>query len=91
MSNFSNVGKRKASNKDRRKVKRHMKRMYAIMDELDEVAKAIYVSAVEWNEDNIAEVAAEHTNLIIDGMEKFLLLGKLTQVKEAHEARNNTK
>lgn len=83
MSNFSKTGKREQVREGKREVKKRMKAVYKIMDELEEVATAIDLADEEWDEDNILEIAANHTELKLDGLEKLLLLGKLQRRKDA--------
>jgi len=90
MSNFSRIGKREKIRKEKRMVKKHLKRMYAIMDELDELALDIHNAKEEWTEDNIEDIASQYSELQIAKMEKTMLLGKLTQLRD-NEAKDNTK
>ncbi len=88
MSNFSKIGKREQVREGKREVKKRMRAVYKIMDELEEVATAIDLANEEWTEENIIEIAANHTDLKLDGLEKLLLLGKLQRRKDA---KNNDK
>jgi hypothetical protein len=88
MSNFSKTGKREQVRESKREVKKRMRAVYKIMDELEEVATAIDLANEEWTEENIIEIAANHTELKLDGLEKLLLLGKLQRRKDA---KNNDK
>ena len=83
MSNFSKTGKREQVRESKREVKKRMRAVYKIMDELEEVATAIDLANEEWTEENIIEIAANHTDLKLDGLEKLLLLGKLQTRKDA--------
>ena len=83
MSNFSKTGKREQVRESKREVKKRMRAVYKIMDELEEVATAIDLADEEWTEENIIEIAANHTELKLDGLEKLLLLGKLQTRKDA--------
>lgn len=91
MSSFSKVGKREKTRNDKRLSKKHLKQMYVIMDELEIVAKEMHQAKEDWNEDNIAELAANYTELNIADMEKFMLLGKLSNLKVMDEAKDNSK
>ncbi len=81
---FSRKGYRQSMKSKIKLTKKHIKRFYQILHELDDVAKAIYKAypSDEYNEDDIVEVAKEFTDLSIDKMEKNILLSKLTQLAE---------
>lgn len=85
MSNFLHRGKREAKIAQNKEVKQRMKHIYDIMDELDDTAKRIYHAGVIWNEDNIQEVAQKYTDIKIESMEGFLLLGKLQNLTEHYD------
>jgi len=85
MSNFLKKGQRLQKAAEKKEVKKRIKRMYEIMNELDDVAISIIKSGEEYTEDTIAEVASKYTDLKIDAMEKFLLLGKLQNFKDNYE------
>jgi len=89
MSSFSNIGKRDKVRKEKRMGKKHLKRMYTIMDELDELALDIHNAKEEWTEDNIKDIASQYSDLHIAKMEKIMLLGKLNQLKE-NETKDNS-
>lgn len=88
MSSFNKVGERQKVRDEKRSVKRHMKAMYKIMDEVKLLAKEIHESDAEWTEDNIVDVASEFSELTISDMEKFLLLGNLQLLKNEVESDN---
>ena len=86
---FLRRGRREKIRVEKRMVKRHMKAMYSILGEVRELAKDIYNSKLEWNEDNIVEVASGFTDMKIADMEKFLLLGNLQMLKDEDKSNNN--
>lgn len=77
MSNFLKRGKRIKDVADKKQLKYRTKEFYKIIAELDVVAEKIKASGVKVNEDNIVKEANKYTDRVIDGMEQFLLLGKL--------------
>jgi len=88
MSNFNRTGRREQIRIDKRDVKKRMKAVYEIMDKLDTVAGNMYKSDVEYTEENIEELARPYTDLKLEGLEKFLLLGKLQTMKD-NETKDN--
>jgi len=82
MSNYFRIGKRESIKKQKKDVKKRLKRIYQIMDELDTIAAKIFQSGKECTEDNIIEVASEFTDLRIEGMETMMLMGKLQNLKD---------
>jgi hypothetical protein len=82
MSNYSRTGKREQLRVDKRDVKKRMKRVYEIMEILDGVAGNMYKPEIEYTEENIEEYARPYTDLTLEGLEKFLLLGKLHTIKD---------
>lgn len=84
---FLKKGKRAEKRLERRRTKKHMKAFYSIMGEVKQLAQTIHDSGVEWSEENIVEVAADFTELKIADMEKFLLLGNLSLLRD--EAKSN--
>ena len=91
MSSFSKAGKREMVREDKRNVKKHLKKMYQIMDTLEELSQIIHNEKEDWNEDNIEEVAARYTDITLGDMERFMLLGKLQNLKIQDEAADNSK
>ena len=85
MSSFLNKGKRLQKAKDKKEVKKRVKAMYVIMDELDTVASAIYKEHPDVNEDTLKDIVGDFTELKMGEFEQFILLGKLTQLKEYYE------
>jgi hypothetical protein len=87
MSNFFRKGARASLKKQKKEVQKRIKRIYQIMDELDEVAAKIFRTGKEWSEENIAELAYEFTDLKIEGLETMMLLGKLENLKEHYDGK----
>jgi phosphate-selective porin len=77
MSNYLKKGKRAAARKNRIALKKRMKEVYKIMDEMEIVARELYKSEIDISEDNVKEEASKYTERTIGEFEKFMLLGKL--------------
>jgi len=82
MSNFFKKGQRESLKKQKKDVKKRIKRIYQIMDELDVVAAKMFRTGKEVTEENVAELAYEFTDLKIEGMESMMLQGKIHNLKE---------
>jgi len=94
MSSFASVGLRQAKLAERKKTKAHMKAFYKILGEMDVVAKQLD-PFIEYNEENINEYVVPIYGRELDSMEKFVVLGKMHQLKEAlnekyEETKDNT-
>ena len=85
MSNFLNKGRRMQKVAEKKEVKKRIKHVYNIMEELDITAAKIYRSREPWGEHNIQEIARKHTDINIGSMEGFLLLGKLQNIVEHYD------
>jgi hypothetical protein len=80
MSNMLRKGKRIAARKNKKETKKHTKEFYKILGELDEVAEAMLDNEEvmeKLTDENLVELASEFTDLKIEGLEKFVLKGKL--------------
>jgi hypothetical protein len=95
MSNFIKQGLRQQKIKDKKEVKKRIKAIHSIMEELDEVAQAIILKDDEViTEDNIVEIASKYTDRPIEGYEKMILLSKLEsigKVKKENILKDETK
>ena len=80
MSSFLKGKKRQSESASRANTKKHIKHMYKILHELDEVAKKMIASGIMITDDNVEKEAAKYTTRTIGGYEKFILLGKTYQV-----------
>lgn len=79
MSNFLKQGARKAKVKDKKEVKRRTKEVYKILAEMEDVAQEMIKGDVIITEENIDEEASKYTDRVLGGLERFILLGKVTQ------------
>jgi predicted glycosyl hydrolase (DUF1957 family) len=79
MSSFSKRGYRNSLKSKMKLTKKHIKRFYEILHELDDVAKAIYEKYpnVEYSEDYLKNILPEFTELNIGKMEMNIILSKL--------------
>ena len=81
MSSFAKQQLRKSKQDERKEVKKRIKAINVIVNELDEVAQKILINEEETiTEDNIAEIASKYTAIKIEGFEKLILLSKLEQL-----------
>lgn len=64
-----------------KKVKKHVKAFYSIMHTMEEISKELDPT-LEYNEDNINDYVKPMLGRDLDSMEKFLILGKLSNTKE---------
>jgi hypothetical protein len=85
MSNFLKKGKREDVKSQKKDVKKRIKRIYQIMDELDNVAALIFMNKEDYTEENIKDIAGQYTDLTIEGMETMMLLGKLQNLEKHYE------
>jgi hypothetical protein len=78
-------GYRKATIEKSKVVKKHVKAFYGILGEMEFLANEINTihPTVEFTEENINEYAQPIYGRDLDGMEKFLVLGKI------HTQRDN--
>lgn len=85
MSSFLKKGIREAKVAKDKKVKKHVKAFYNIMGEMEILSKDLSnkYPEIEFTEDNINEYAQPIYGRELDGMEKFLVLGKLHHGKES--------
>ena len=91
MSSFLKQGQRKQKVLENKKTKAHVKAFYRILKEMETLSKQLDLS-IDYNEENINEYVKPIYGRDLDGMEKFLILGKLHSRKEdLNETQNNTK
>lgn len=79
MSSFAKRGYRESLKNKVKLTKKHIKRFYEILHELDDVAKAIYEKYpnTQYEEEDIKEILPEFTELNIGKMEMNIILSKL--------------
>lgn len=80
------IGLRQMKVAEDKKVKKHVKAFYSIMNTMEEISKELDPT-LEYTEDNINDYVKPMLGRDLDSMEKFLVLGKLHYGKE--ETRNN--
>lgn len=80
MSNFLKKGQRTSLIKHKKQSKKHLKRFYKILHELDLVAQAMITSGIAISEKNVVDEAAKYTDREIGNYEKMVLLAKVGQV-----------
>ncbi len=80
MSNFLAKGKRKANMRQKMSTRKHVKKFYKILHELDRVAAQMIQSGIYINDDNVVFEASKYTIRRIDTMERNILLTKVNQV-----------
>ena len=86
MSSFLKQGLRQQKQKDKKEVRKRIKAIYQIMEELDEVAQNIILKEGEViDENNIEEIASRYTDRKIEGYEKMILLSKLESIGKVNK------
>ena len=86
MSNFMKSGLRQMKVAEDKKVKKHVKAFYNILETMQSIAGELDPT-LEYTEDNINDYVKPMLGRDLDSMEKFLILGKLHYGKE--ETTNN--
>lgn len=81
MSNFMKKGLRTENNLKNKKVQKHLKAVYAIMDKFEELIPHLDLS-IEYDEENINEYINPILGRDLDNLEKFLVLGKIHYTKQ---------
>ena len=90
MSNYMKKGLRQMKVTEDKKVKKHIKGFYSIMNTIENISKELDLS-IEYTEDNINDYVKPLLGRDLDHYEKFLLLGKLHYKKEElNETKDNT-
>lgn len=87
MSNYMKNGLRQMKVAENKKVKKHVKAFYSIMDTMETISKELDPT-LEYNEDNINDYVRPILGRDLDSMEKFLVLGKLHYGKEESSDNN---
>lgn len=79
MSSFLKRGQREAVKAGKREVKKRIKEVYKIMEEMETLAQYLVANyeEEELTEDKIESIAQEHTERQIGDFERFLLAGKV--------------
>lgn len=81
MSNFMKNGFRQMKVMEDKKVKKHIKGFYSIMNTIDVISKQLD-NTLEYDEENINDYVKPILGRDLDSMEKFLILGKLFHSKK---------
>lgn len=81
MSNFMKKGIRANKIINDKRVKQHVKAVYAIMDKFEEIVPKLDLS-IDYNEENINEYVNPVLGRDLDNLEKFLFLGKIHYTKQ---------
>lgn len=89
MSSFMKQGLRQMKVTEDKKVKKHVKAFYNILETMQSIAGELDPS-IEYTEDNINDYVKPMLGRDLDSMEQFLLLGKLNVVNNI-EVKHETK
>lgn len=87
MSNFMKQGQRQMKVAEDKKVKKHIKAFYSIMNTMEGISKQLDPN-LDYTEDNINDYVRPILGRDLDSMEKFLVLGKLHYGKEESSDNN---
>ena len=87
MSSFMKQGQRQMKVAEDKKVKKHVKAFYSIMNTMEDISKQLDPN-LDYTEDNINDYVRPILGRDLDSMEKFLVLGKLHYGKEESSDNN---
>ena len=87
MSSFMKNGLRQMKVVEDKKVKKHIKAFYSIMNTMENISKQLDPN-LDYTEDNINDYVRPILGRDLDSMEKFLVLGKLHYGKEESSDNN---
>ena len=87
MSSFMKNGLRQMKVVEDKKVKKHVKAFYSIMNTMEDISKQLDPN-LDYTEDNINDYVRPILGRDLDSMEKFLVLGKLHYGKEESSDNN---
>ena len=87
MSSFMKQGQRQMKVAEDKKVKKHIKAFYSIMNTMEDISKQLDPN-LDYTEDNINDYVRPILGRDLDSMEKFLVLGKLYHGKEEPSDNN---
>lgn len=87
MSSFMKQGQRQMKVAEDKKVKKHIKAFYSIMNTMEDISKQLDPN-LDYTEDNINDYVRPILGRDLDSMEKFLVLGKLHYEKEESSDNN---
>ena len=87
MSSFMKNGLRQMKVAEDKKVKKHVKAFYSIMNSMEDISKQLDPN-LDYTEDNINDYVRPILGRDLDSMEKFLVLGKLHYGKEESSDNN---
>ena len=81
MSSFMKNGLRQMKVAENRKVKKHIKAFYSIMNTMEDISTQLDPN-LDYTEDNINDYVRPILGRDLDSMETFLVLGKIFNKKE---------
>ena len=81
MSSFMKNGLRQMKVAEDKKVKKHVKAFYSIMNTMEDISKQLDPN-LDYTEDNINDYVRPILGRDLDSMETFLVLGKIFNKKE---------
>ena len=81
MSSFMKQGQRQMKVAEDKKVKKHVKAFYSIMNTMEDISKQLDPN-LDYTEDNINDYVRPILGRDLDSMETFLVLGKIFNKKE---------
>lgn len=87
MSSFMKNGLRQMKVAENKKVKKHIKAFYSIMNTMEDISKQLDPN-LDYTEDNINDYVRPIVGRDLDSIEKFLVLGKLHYGKEESSDNN---
>ena len=87
MSNFMKQGQRQMKVAEDKKVKKHIKAFYSIMNTVEDISKQLDPN-LDYTEDNINDYVRPILGRDLDSMEKFLVLGKVHYGREESSSDN---
>ena len=81
MSSFMKQGQRQMKVAEDKKVKKHVKAFYSIMNSMEDISKQLDPN-LDYTEENINDYVRPILGRDLDSMETFLVLGKIFNKKE---------
>ena len=81
MSSFMKQGQRQMKVAEDKKVKKHVKAFYSIMNTMEDISKQLDPN-LDYTEENINDYVRPILGRDLDSMETFLVLGKIFNKKE---------
>lgn len=91
MSNFLHRGKREKIKREKKDIKKRLKHIHKVLDELNDIVLAIdkdnKLDSVD--KDNIVEVVSEYSSLLLGEYEINILLSKIEHLKNIKSSTKN--